>query len=82
MLFCVGRHDLVTPPELAGRLLEHIAAPHKRLVVFEHEAHCLHYEAPEVFARVVLSWLATTQTPSSEPRPQACSQAVSQVYGS
>lgn len=58
VLFCVGRRDLVTPPELAERLLEHLTAPRKQLEVFEREAHCLHYEAPEAFARVVLDWLA------------------------
>ena len=60
-LFCVGRHDLVTPPQLAERLFAQIRAPHKQFVVFEDEAHCLHYENPEKFARVVMAWLGNIQ---------------------
>lgn len=74
-LFCIGRHDLVTPPELAERLFGHIVAPYKRLVVFEGEAHCLHYENPEGFARVLQGWLEAvtrgTDTLSTATLPTA-----------
>lgn len=66
-LFCIGRHDLVTPPDLAERLFEHIEAPYKRFEVFEAEAHCLHYESPEKFARVLQGWLAAAKNSTDIP---------------
>jgi pimeloyl-ACP methyl ester carboxylesterase len=60
-LFCIGRHDLVTPPDLAERLFEHIEVPYKRFEVFEQEAHCLHYENPEGFAQVLQDWLTAAK---------------------
>jgi phosphatidylglycerol lysyltransferase len=67
VLFCIGRHDLVTPPQLAERLFEHLQAPHKQLVMFDDEAHCLHYENPRKFAQVVLAWLQNVQNVAHPP---------------
>jgi pimeloyl-ACP methyl ester carboxylesterase len=61
VLFCVGRHDLVTPPALAKKLFEHLKSPDKRFEVFDNEAHCLHYQDPAGFAQCVQTWLATMQ---------------------
>lgn len=70
-LFCIGRHDLVTPPDLAERLFEHIEAPYKRFEVFEGEAHCLHYENPEKFAQVLQDWLDATKNNTGNLRTEA-----------
>lgn len=57
LLFCLGRHDAVTPSELAVRYLNTVDAPKKRLVWFERSAHCPHLEEPERFASALASQL-------------------------
>ena len=49
----MGRYDTVTPPEIAERYLDHLEAPRKEKVWFEHSAHCPHLEEPERLAQVL-----------------------------
>ena len=49
----VGRHDAITPPELAERWLERLAAPQKTLAWFERSGHSPHFEEPEKFLGVL-----------------------------
>ncbi len=49
--FFQGRHDYVTPSELAVEYLERLEAPRKGLVSFEESAHFPFFEEPEAFAR-------------------------------
>lgn len=59
LLFCVGRHDLVTPLSLAQTFYDSLQAPAKEFVIFEEAAHSLHYENPQGFAEVVKHWQQT-----------------------
>ena len=71
VLFCIGSRDLVTPPALATRLFNRLSAPHKYLETFEDQAHCLHYQDPEGFARRLQTWLASIRDATSTARPRA-----------
>ncbi len=50
-----GRHDVVTPTDLAQAYFHEVDAPHKELVWFERSAHCPHLEEPESFAQALAS---------------------------
>lgn len=47
--FCVGRYDYITPFELIEQYYEHINAPKKELIWFEHSAHFPHFEEVDKF---------------------------------
>ena len=46
----MGRHDMVTPTQLAKEYFDRIDAPLKAWYVFEEAAHFPHFEEPEQFA--------------------------------
>lgn len=48
-----GRHDVVTPTDLAQAYFHEVDAPEKELVWFERSAHCPHLEEPARFAEVL-----------------------------
>ena len=48
-----GRHDVVTPTDLAQAYFHKVDAPRKELVWFERSAHCPHLEEPARFAEVL-----------------------------
>ena len=48
-----GRHDVVTPTDLAQAYFHEVDAPLKKLVWFERSAHCPHLEEPARFAEVL-----------------------------
>ena len=48
-----GRHDVVTPTDLAQAYFHEVDAPSKELVWFERSAHCPHLEEPARFAEVL-----------------------------
>lgn len=47
--FCMGRHDYMTPSEVAYNYYEQLEAPHKQFVWFEESAHFPHFEEQEKF---------------------------------
>ena len=49
-----GRHDVVTPTDLAQAYFHEVDAPLKKLVWFERSAHCPHLEEPARFAEVLV----------------------------
>jgi proline iminopeptidase len=53
IVFVHGRHDWQTPLAPAQAYFERIEAPRKRLVVFDHSAHCPIFEEPDRFLRVL-----------------------------
>ena len=53
--FCSGAHDYGTPPELVSSYMENLAAPVKRMYLFEKSAHCPHLQEPERFCDIMNS---------------------------
>jgi 3-oxoadipate enol-lactonase len=58
VLFLVGRHDAVTPPEIIERC--HKAVPGSRFVVIEDSGHSTYFEQPEAFNDAVMTFLLST----------------------
>ena len=56
VLFCLGKHDMTTPPVLAERYLDALKAPDKQLTWFGASAHCPNLEEPCKFAETILVW--------------------------
>ena len=46
----MGRHDMVTPTELAREYYDQLQAPSKAWYVFEQTAHFPHFEQPRQFS--------------------------------
>ena len=55
----MGRHDMVTPTELARAYFERIEAPRKEWFEFEETAHFPHFEKPGEFTRVMVGLQAS-----------------------
>ncbi|MBV9581241.1 MAG: alpha/beta hydrolase [Chloroflexi bacterium] len=55
-LLIAGGADLLAPPELMRRIAEHV--PNHEFVSLGEAGHCLHWEQPEEWNRVVLGFLA------------------------
>ncbi|MBM7643830.1 pimeloyl-ACP methyl ester carboxylesterase [Scopulibacillus daqui] len=49
VFFCIGRHDYLTPFELAEAYFKVLKAPQKGYIWFEHSAHSPHFEEYEKF---------------------------------
>ncbi|MFC7391694.1 alpha/beta fold hydrolase [Scopulibacillus cellulosilyticus] len=49
VFFCIGRHDYLTPYELAEEYYKILKAPQKSYIWFEHSAHSPHFEESEKF---------------------------------
>jgi 2-succinyl-6-hydroxy-2,4-cyclohexadiene-1-carboxylate synthase len=54
-LLLAGGADLLAPPELMRRIAEHL--PDQQLVVLGESGHCLHWEEPAEWNRLVLAFL-------------------------
>jgi pimeloyl-ACP methyl ester carboxylesterase len=57
VIFLLGRYDWEVPSVLAARYFEHLHAPDKRLIWFEHSAHNPPFEEPELFNRTLIDVL-------------------------
>ena len=60
VLFCLGEHDMTTPPILAERYLAALKAPSKQLTWFSKSAHCPNLEEPHKFAETIFGWAGRT----------------------
>jgi pimeloyl-ACP methyl ester carboxylesterase len=58
ILFLVGEHDTVVPPEIIERC--HRAVPGSRYAVIEDSGHSTYFEQPQAFNDVVMDFLAST----------------------
>ena len=58
ILFLVGDHDAVTPPEIIEAC--HRATPGSRYAVIEHSGHSTYFEQPHAFNRAVMEFLVET----------------------
>jgi 3-oxoadipate enol-lactonase len=58
ILFLVGRHDTVTPPEIIERC--HRAVPGSRFAVIEDSGHSTYFEQPHAFNAAVMRFLEST----------------------
>jgi 3-oxoadipate enol-lactonase len=58
VLFLVGQHDAVTPPEIIERC--HRSVPGSRFAVIEDSGHSTYFEQPQAFNDVVMDFLAST----------------------
>lgn len=54
VVFCMGRHDYITPAELAESYLTILKAPQKKWIWFEQSAHSPIFEEPEKFAYLLI----------------------------
>ncbi len=54
-LILVGKHDELTPPNMAEELNSEI--PHSKLLIFEQGGHGLYWEAPDQFNKAVLDFV-------------------------
>lgn len=52
--FFLGRHDYNCPSIVAAEYFNHLEAPRKELIWFEHSAHSPCFEEPEKFCRLVI----------------------------
>jgi len=52
--FLLGRHDYNCPSIVAAEYFDHLEAPYKELVWFEHSAHSPCFEESEKFCRIVI----------------------------
>jgi pimeloyl-ACP methyl ester carboxylesterase len=66
MVFLLGRHDWQVPSVLAASYFGRMAAPHKRLVWFEHSAHNPPFEEPAQFNRTLVAVLEGIAASQSE----------------
>jgi pimeloyl-ACP methyl ester carboxylesterase len=55
--FLLGRYDFTTPYDIAITYCEKLNAPHKEIIWFENSAHCMPFEEPEKFQRVLIEKL-------------------------
>jgi pimeloyl-ACP methyl ester carboxylesterase len=55
VFFFMGRHDYVTPSELAAVYFDRLKAPEKRFFWFENSAHSPNYEEPLAFQTAVVA---------------------------
>lgn len=55
--FLLGKYDFTTPYDIAVRYCEALNAPHKEIIWFENSAHCMPFEEPEKFQRVLIEKL-------------------------
>ncbi len=53
LVFVLGRHDHVTPPELAVHYFDAVRAPCKKVVWFEQSAHNAPFEQPQAFEHLM-----------------------------
>jgi pimeloyl-ACP methyl ester carboxylesterase len=60
VLFLVGDHDAVTPPDIIERC--HRAVPGSRFAVIENSGHSTYFEQPEAFNAAVMAFLDGTLT--------------------
>jgi 3-oxoadipate enol-lactonase len=61
VLFLVGDHDAITPPEIIERC--HRAVPGSEFRMIAESGHSAYFEQPEAFNEAVLSFLGTTYPP-------------------
>lgn len=54
VIFCMGRHDYMTPSAVAYSYFEKLKAPEKQFIWFEESAHFPHFEETEKFHEVML----------------------------
>lgn len=59
VLFLVGRHDAVTPPEIIEEC--HRAVPGSQFVVIEDSGHSTYFEQPHAFNEAVMRFLESTR---------------------
>jgi pimeloyl-ACP methyl ester carboxylesterase len=52
--FVMGRHDVLTPPDLVERYVEQLEAPRKRIIWFDRAAHLPPYEEPDRFVTAMV----------------------------
>ena len=64
VLFLVGDHDAVTPPEIIERC--HRAVPGSRLAVIENSGHSTYFEQPEAFNEAVMAFLGDALASSTD----------------
>lgn len=60
VFFFQGRHDYVTPSELAASYLDELSAPAKQLIWFERSAHFPFFEQPTAFSRALIDRVRTS----------------------
>jgi pimeloyl-ACP methyl ester carboxylesterase len=61
VLFLVGQHDAVTPPEIIEQC--HRGVPGSRLAVIEESGHSTYFEQPRAFNEAVMEFLISTLPP-------------------
>jgi len=64
VIFCMGRHDWMTPSAVAYSYYEKLKAPEKQFIWFEQSAHFPHFEEPEKFHEVLLELRKNWNEPS------------------
>lgn len=52
--FMEGRYDYCVPSELVERYIKNISAPHTEIIWFEHSAHLMNIEEPELYQQVLI----------------------------
>jgi pimeloyl-ACP methyl ester carboxylesterase len=52
--FVMGRHDVLTPPDLVERYVAKLEAPRKRIIWFDRAAHLPPYEEPDRFVAAMV----------------------------
>ncbi len=67
VFFFLGRHDRHVASTIAARYFETLRAPRKQLIWFEHSAHNIPFEEPEVFNETVVSVLRANATRRRPP---------------
>lgn len=55
--FMLGRYDFTTPYDIAMKYGEKLIAPYKEIIWFENSAHCIPFEEPEEFQRILIEKL-------------------------
>lgn len=55
--FMLGRHDFTTLYDIAIKYCEKLIAPYKEVILFENSAHCIPFEEPEKFQRILIEKL-------------------------
>ena len=81
VLFCLGRHDLVTPPNLARAAFERLGSPRKEWAWFDDAGHSPHYDDPEGFATVLDGWHERTLGPAEGPERRDPARALALRHG-
>lgn len=56
--FLLGKHDYTTPYEIAEKYFDELIAPFKEIAWFDNSAHCIHFEEPLKFEKLIIDKLA------------------------